>query len=197
MLSDAVRTTALLNTSWNHNADSLGWDARREEVIRIKLKKRLVATAVMGMVLLMGVVLVASLNGDDKPVITTNPPPADEEPQDAQVDPAPDAETLPPASDDYQDEDQDDPCDPELPEDDEDGAVDDDEDDASEDDGGKAHGLQIAIQAHIKNMEKAEMKGKSVPPGLQNSLQLLTEMYAGLLVGEKDSGNANGHNKSA
>ncbi len=152
-------------------------------MITIKLTKRLLATAVVGVALVIGAVLVASLKGDEKPTITTNPPPADEEPQDAQVDPTPD-DVVP-------DDDQDDP---ELPDDDEDGPGDDDEDDPEDE--GKAHGLQNAIQAHIRNMEKAEMKGKSCPPGLENSLQLLTEMYAGLLAGEKVHGNANGHDKN-
>jgi len=172
-------------------------------VISIKFNRRLLATAVAGLALVISAVMVASMNGDDKPAVTTNPPlAADEEPQDAQVDPTPDAETLPPTNDDPdevpdddQGEDQDDPDDPELPEDDEDGPGDDDEDDPEDE--GKAHGLQTAIQAHIKNMEKTEMKGKSTPAGLENSLQLLTEMYAGLLAGEKESGNANGHNKGA
>lgn len=157
-------------------------------MITIKLTKRLLATAVVGIALVIGAVLVASLKGDEKPTITTNPPPVDEEPQDAQVDPTPDDETPPPPPDDVvpDDDDQDDPDDPELPDDDEDGPGDE----------GKAHGLQNAIQAHIRNMEKFESKGKSCPPGLENSLQLLTEMYAGLLAGEKVHGNANGHDKN-
>jgi len=151
------------------------------------LNRRLLATAVAGFVLVVSAILVASMDGNDKPVVTTNPPPADgDEPQNAQVNPTPDAETTPPPDDaddvanDDQEEDQDDQDEPELPEDE-----------------GKAHGLQTAIQAHIKNMEKTEMKGKSTPPGLESSLQLLTEMYAGVLAGEKASGNANGHNKGA
>ncbi len=157
------------------------------------MNRRLLATAMVGIALVISAVLVVSMKGDDKPTITTNPPPADEEPQDAQVDPTPDAETLPPPPDDDQNDYQDDPDDPELPVEDEDGPGDDDEEDPEEK--GRARGLEKAIQAHIRNLEKADMNGKSSPPGLQNSLQLLTEMYAGVLAGEKASGNAKGHNK--
>lgn len=163
-------------------------------MITIKLTKRLVATAVVGVALVIGAVLVASLKGDEKPSITTNPPPQDEEPQDAQVDPAPDEDTPPPSSDNVApDDDQDDQEDPELPDDDEDGPANGDEDDPEDD--GKGHGLQNAIQAHMRNMEKFESKGKSCPPGLENSLQLLMELYEGQLSGEKTHGNANGHDK--
>ena len=157
-------------------------------MITIKFKRRLLATAVVGMALVIGAVLVVSMKGDDKPIITTNPPPDDEEPQDAQVDPADDAETLV-SPDDLED----DPDDPELPGNDENGPGDNGEDDPEKE--GKAHGLQTAIQAHVETMEKAEMKGQSVPTGLQNSLQVLTEMYAGVEAGEKVTGNANGHNR--
>jgi len=198
---------ALLNTRNSHNADSLGWDARREEVISIKLSRRLLATALVGVALVISAIMVASLKGDDKPTINVETPPADEEPQeDAQVNPTPDIQDLPDTSDDDQntddDEEQDDPDDPELP--------DDDEDDPEDDD--KATGLGRAIQAHVRNMEKMEQKGKSTPPGLQHSLELLTQMYNDLLSGDegdaddsdpvdhpdngKHNGNANGHNQS-
>lgn len=171
----------------------------------IKLSRRLLATALVGAALVISAIMVASLKGDDKPVINVENPPADEEPQDAQVDPTPDIQDLPDTSDDDQntddDEDQDDPDDPELP--------DDDEDDPEDDD--KATGLGRAIQAHVRNMEKMEQKGKSTPPGLQHSLELLTQMYNDLLSGDEDAvdddpadqkdngkhnGNANGHNQS-
>jgi len=157
-------------------------------VITIKFKRRLLATAVVGIALVIGAVLVVSMKGEDKPTITTNPPPDDEEPQDAQVDPADDAETMV-----SPDESEDDPDDPELPDDDENGPGDNGEDDPETN--GKAHGLQTAIQAHVETMEKTEMKGQSVPTGLHNSLQVLTEVYAGVAAGEKITGNANGHNR--
>jgi len=153
-------------------------------VITIKLKRRLLATAVMGIALVACAVLVVSMNGDDKPVITTNPPPADEEPQDAQVNPTTDAEALSPPEDD-----QDDPAPP---------GNDEKPGDNGEDDPvceGKAFGLQTAIQAHVEAKEKTAMKGMSTPSGLENSLQLLTEMYAGVVAGDRVAESDNGHNR--
>ncbi len=156
-------------------------------MITIKFKRRLLATAVVGMALVIGAVLVVSMKGEDKPIITTNPPPDDEEPQDAQVDPADDAETMV-----SPDDPEDDPDDPEVPGDGN-GPGDNGEDDPERN--GEAHGLLTAIQAHVETMEKTEMKGQSVPTGLQNSLQVLTEVYAGVVAGEKTVDNANGHNR--
>lgn len=169
-------------------------------MISIKFKRRLLATAFVGIALVISAVLVLSLNGDDKPVVTTNPPAVDDEPQDAQVNPTPDEEDEAPVdepdvvNDDDQDDDQDDQEDPELPDDD-DGPGDEDEDDPES--CGKAHGLQMAIDAHVRNIEKMEMKNKTAPPGLQHSLELLMDKLADVLSGEKNCGKGKGHDKNA
>lgn len=170
-------------------------------MIRIKFNRRLLATAFVGIALVISAALVVSLRGDDKPVITTNPPAADEEPQDAQVNPTPEEDVQPPSddSDATDDEDQSDyqdtPDEPETPDDDEDGPGDDEEDEPEDE--GKAHGIQNAIDAHLKNIERMEMKNKTTPPGLQHSLELLEDKYADMMSGEHNNGQGKGKNKNA
>jgi hypothetical protein len=56
----------------------MGCTARGGDSIHIK--KRLLAIAVVGAVLVISAVMVASLKGNDKPEITTNPPTDNEQP---------------------------------------------------------------------------------------------------------------------
>jgi type IV secretory pathway VirB10-like protein len=157
-------------------------------VILIKLNKRLLVVAVVGAALILGVAMIVSLKGDDKPAINVNPPAADDEPvDDAPVTPA-DEPYVPPTSDD----DDDAADDPEEPGDDDVGPGDDD-DDSSDDE--KARGLARAAQVHQRNMERMMDKGKTAPSGLQQSLEMLAEKYAAMQADGLDNLNNNGKHK--
>ncbi|OGS42080.1 MAG: hypothetical protein A3K67_03895 [Euryarchaeota archaeon RBG_16_62_10] len=138
-------------------------------MILINLKKKLLVTAVVGGVLVLSAVLIASLGGNDKPSITTNPP----------------AENEPPASNTAPDTDSDLPDAPEAPDEDDDLEVPDQPDDGSDDDesgddasDGKKTGLERAYEVHVRNLERMQdkmaAKGKTMdaanlPPGLVHS----------------------------
>lgn len=143
-------------------------------MILIKLKKRMLVLATVGAALILGVAMIVSLKGDDKPAITTNPPPADDEPvDDAPVTPADEDTYVPPTLDD----DDDVADEPEVPGDDDTGPGDDDDDSSDND---KARGLARAAQVHQRNMDRMMDKGKTAPQGLVQSMEMLAEKYAAL-----------------
>ena len=169
------------------------------------MKKRLLALAVVGAVLVISMVTIASLKGNDKPEITTNPPADNEQsastPQEAvyytdlpedQADwknmKVPQVKPIVPADDaDEDDEDQDD----------DDGAGDGNGDGNGngQSDADKKHGLERAIEVHLRNMEKQDAKGGEHASshdgkGLENSLAHLQENL------EKHSGNDAKHDNT-
>lgn len=157
-------------------------------MILIKHKKRLLVLATVVAALILGVAMIVSLKGDDKPAITNDPPAADDEPvDDAPVTPA-DEPYVPPTAD--EDDDVDD--DPELPGDDDAGPGDDDDDSPDDE---KARGLARAAQVHMRNLEKLSDKGKSAPQGLIQSTQMLAEKLAALQADELSDLDNNGKHK--
>jgi len=139
-------------------------------VILINLKKKLLATAAVGAVLIVSAVLVASLKGNDKPAIETNPP-ADDEPPASNTEPDTDPDLPAEPATDVPDEGDDDGS-PTPPDDSE------DDDDSSDADDGKKKGLERAYQVHLRNMEKHMEKfaakgmtasAADLPPGLVHS----------------------------
>lgn len=133
------------------------WDAEREEVNEIKISKKLLAVTAASAVLVLSTVLVVSLIGsNDKPDITNDLPPADEQPpaDDGTDDvPSDTSDTTP--TDDDGDEPTDEPDVP-IPEE-------------------KTTGLEHAYEMHIQNIEKWQLKRgtDSLPQGLQHSMEKL------------------------
>jgi len=169
-------------------------------VIRIKFSKRLLATAVVGAVLVISTALIVSLRGDEKPTVTTNPPAADNEPTVSPVTPVATTDT-PPSTDQIV------PTEPEEPTNERPGHGNHngngngngntgDNDDSSTANDGKARGLARALEVHLRNKEKMTMKGKTVPQGLADStaqLQIMLDMHVGNdLAGQHDD---NGQHK--
>lgn len=156
-------------------------------MILIKHKMRLLVLAAVGAALILGVAMIVSLKGDDKPAITNDPPAEDEPVDDAPVTPA-DEPYVPPTTDD-----EDDVADePEEPVDDDTGPGDGDDDSPAE---VKARGLARAAQVHMRNIEKLSDKGKSAPQGLTQSMEMLAEKYAALQAVELEDKDNNGKHK--
>ena len=147
-------------------------------MILIKTKKRLIFLAVVAAALVQSTAAIVSLKGNDKPGITNNPPADDEPSPDAPVTPLDDNAVPTPTDSD------DDAADsePEEPGDDDTGPGD---DDTTPSDEGRAHGLARAIEVHERNMEKMTMKGKTVPQGLQMSMDKLVEKNTAKLANEQ------------
>ena len=158
------------------------------------MKKRLLAIAVIGAVLAFSAVMVASLKGNDKPGIEVNPPTEDEQP----------ASTPQPAV--YYTDSPDDywiikphPQFPQVKPADPASDTDEDDDDTDEGNGNgngngndngngngqsdadKKHGLERAIEVHLRNMDKkqdaknGESSSSQDGKGLENSLAHLQE----------------------
>ena len=147
----------------------------------INTKKRLLALAVVGAVLVISAVSIASLKGNDKPEIETNPPADNEQPAstpqkavhytdspDEQTEwgrlHGPQAKTVQPDDDDEDDEDDDDQ-----------GNGNGNGNGNGQSDADKTHGLERAIEVHLRNMEKqdangGEHKSTNDGKGLENSL---------------------------
>jgi len=169
------------------------WDAQREEVILIKLSKKLLASTAVGAALILSAVLIVSLTGNDKPSITTNPPPAEEQPP-ASTPESPGSETEVPTT-------------PEEDENDQPGDGGDEPAPEQE----KATGLARAYEVHVRNLarmqEKLAAMGESIlatenyPHGLVRSTMKLAEKlgieadlgFALENVDAKGHGNGKGH----
>lgn len=144
-------------------------------MIRIKLSKRLLATAFVGTALIISAVLIVSLKGNDKPTIETNPPADDTQPANSPVTPVTTTDVSPTT-----------PVAPTEPANERPGnghhngngngnGHHGDDDNNSADDS-QARGLARAIEVHQRNIEKMTQKGKTVPQGLQMSLDKLVTM---------------------
>jgi hypothetical protein len=133
------------------------WDAEREEVNEIKISKKLLAVTAASAILVLSTVLVVSLIGsNDKPDITNDLPPADEQPPADEITddvPSDTSDTTP--TDDDGDEPTDEPDEP-IPEE-------------------KTTGLEHAYAMHVRNIEKwLQNKGTDYcPRGLQHSMDKL------------------------
>ena len=128
-------------------------------MIQIKINKKVLATALVGVALIVSAALVVSLRDNDTSKIVTTPPPADEQPN-TTPDTTPDAndDTTPTGDDDEV------PVEPEEPGDDDDAGTDE----------GKTTGLARAIEVHERNIAKMTEKGNThALKGLQNSLDNL------------------------
>lgn len=149
----------------------------------IKFNKRLLATAIVGTALMISAVMIVSLSGDDKPTVTTNPPPAED-----LLPPVTPVTPVTPSDDTESPDDQTVPIKPEEPADDDDVQTEPEEpaDDADDSDdwpgnsddaqsGDKNRGLERAIEAHKETIQKMEQRGQDVPPGLAHSLDKLEE----------------------
>lgn len=158
----------------------MGCTARGGDSIHIK--KRLLAITVIAAVLAISAVMIVSLKGNEKPEITTNPPADDEQPAST---PQP-AVYFKDAPDDYWIE-RPHYQGPVMKPVDSDSDTDEDDDDTDEgnDDGNgngngqsdadKKHGLERAIEVHLRNMERQDAKGGEHSSshdgkGLENSL---------------------------
>ncbi len=171
-------------------------------MIRIKISKRLLATAIVGTALVISAVMMVSMRGNDKPTIETNPPADDKQPANSPV--TPQTNNVSPNTVE--------PTEPDEPTNDKpgnghhngngngNGHHDADDDVADE---GKARGLARAIEVHQNNIEKMTQKGKTVPQGLQMSLDKLVTMNAEKLGSEhgnnqdnngQHKGQSQGHN---
>ena len=167
-------------------------------MIQIKISKRLLATAFVGTALLISAVLIVSLNGNDKPTIKTNPPADDTQPASSPV--TPETTTDVPAKRPVVSTEPNEPAN-ERPgnghhhgDGNGNGNHNGGDDDASDDE--KARGLARAIEVHQKNIEKMTQKGKTVPQGLQMSMDKLVTMNAERLSGEQgDLQENNGQHK--
>ncbi len=167
----------------------------------IKINKRLLTLAAVAAALVISTALVVSMNGNDKPKITTNPPAEDQVPQDTPVTPTQNAVTNPAT-------DQNVPTDPEEPANDRPGhgnhngngngngnGNSGDDNEASD---AKLHGLARAAFVHQRNMDKMQEKGKTAPQGLLDSTAKLTAMNLEKMSAEvdkdlqKDNGKHNG-----
>ena len=148
----------------------------------IKHKKRLLITAAVGAAIILSAVLIVSLSGDDKPGIETNPPPADIQPGPTQ-DTSDDGSATPAVTPEPEEDDDgvDKPKPKPRPGN---GGGNGNGDDGSDSPAasGKKHGLERAIEVHLRNMEKqADKKGGSADTGasaddgkgLENSLMHL------------------------
>ena len=154
-------------------------------MIQIKISKRLLATAFVGTALVISAVFVVSMRGNDKPGIETNPPADDTQPDNSPV--TPETNNVSPNTVV--------PTEPDEPTNDKpgnghhngngngNGNGHNADDDISDE--GKARGLARAIEVHQKNIEKMTQKGKTVPQGLQMSLDKLVTMNAEKLSNEQ------------
>ena len=173
----------------------------------IQIKKRLLAIAVVGAVLVISAVMVASLKGNDKPEITNNPPTDNEQP----------ASTPQPAvyytdsPDDYWTKEPH-PQGPQMKPADSSSDTDEDDDDTDDGNGNgngngngqsdadKKHGLERAIEVHLRNMEKKDAKGGESSSshdgkGLENSLAHLQDnLEKHNSADDASSADANSHN---
>lgn len=168
------------------------------------MRKRFLIISAVAAALALSAVVVVTLSGNDKPIITTNPPAADEQPANAPVNPTeavvtPDQPQGPPAPDD---DDQ-----PEVPG--HNGNGNGNGNSGSD----KAHGLERAMEVHERNVakklanDKAASTNTDVPKGLQNSmdhLELNMEKLSDKLGSQQSlnddgahgQGQANGHGHS-
>ena len=168
------------------------------------MKKKLFAIAVIGAALVISTVLVVSLKGNDKPEITTNPPTDDEQ---LASTPQPAVYTFD-SYDEYKANRPHHTVPQTTPSDSE--GDDEDDDDADEGNGNgngngqsdanKTHGLERAIEVHLRNMEKQDAKmnenAKSHDSnGLENALAHLQDnLEKQESRGAADSAIAQSHN---
>jgi len=164
------------------------------------MKKRLLVIAVIGAALVLSTVMIVSLRGNDKPEITTNPPTDEEQPAST---PQPAVYTF----DSYDEYKANKPHHEVAPSDSEE--EDDDEGNGNgngngngQSDADKTHGLERAIEVHLRNMEKKDakmnenaMSHDSNGNGQENSLaQLQDNLEKQESRGNADSANAQTHN---
>jgi hypothetical protein len=147
----------------------------------IKITKRLLALTVVGAALVISAVLVVSLKGNDKPQITNDQPSTDEQPAST----PPTAANTNPTSPNQNNDGMEIPTHhgkPVKPAEDTTGDNDNGNGNGNGNghspDGAKAHGLERAMEVHVRNMEKHDAK-KGVDTashdgkGLENSLDHL------------------------
>jgi len=147
----------------------------------IKMNKRVLTLAAVAAALVISTALIVSMNGNDKPKITTNPPAEDQVPQDSPVTPTQNVVTKPAT-------DQNVPTDPEEPANDRPGNGNHngnggDDNEASD---AKLHGLARAAFVHQRNMDKMQENGKTAPQGLFDSNAKLTTMNLERMSAEVD-----------
>jgi hypothetical protein len=155
----------------------------------IKINKRLLTLTAVAAALVISTTLIVSMNGNDKPKVTTNPPAEDLVPQDSPVTPTQNTVTKPAT-------DQNVPSDPEEPANDRPGNGNHkgngngngngnggDDNEASD---AKQHGLARAAYVHQRNLDKMQEKGKTAPQGLLDSTAKLTAMNLDSMSAEVD-----------
>ncbi len=124
-----------------------------QEVIKIKLNKRLLLTTAAGVAIIMSAVLLVSMGGNDKPIVTTNPPEDNDQQPPASNADLPAANVIvPPNGNDTDDGDD------EQGPDDEKGPGHNGNGNGPSD-APKKRGLERAIEVHEKNIAKKIAKG--------------------------------------
>lgn len=156
------------------------------------MNKRVLTLTAVAAALVMSTALIVSMNGNDTPKITTNPPADDQVPQDSPVTPTQNVVTIPAT-------DQNVPPEPEEPATDRPGHGNHNGngngngdgngnggDDNEAPDATKLHGLARAAFVHQRNMDKMQENGKTAPQGLFDSNAKLTSMNLEKLSADVD-----------
>jgi hypothetical protein len=154
----------------------------------IKMNKRVLTLTAVAAALVISTALIVSMNGDEKPMITTNPPAEDQVPQDSPVTPTQDVVTVPATDLNVPATDLNVPTDPEEPANDRpgNGSHEGNGGDDNEVPDAKLHGLARAACVHQRNMDKMQEKGKTAPQGLFDSTAKLTAMNLERMSAEVD-----------
>ncbi len=142
--------------------------------------------AAVAAALVISTALVVSMNGNDKPKITTNPPAEDLVPQDSPVTQTQDAVTAP-ATDQNGPADHDEPANDRPGNGNHNGNGNGNSGHDNETSDAKLHGLARAAYVHERNIDRMQEKGKTVPQGLLDSTANLNAMNLERMSAESDN----------